>query len=72
MGRRYARQDCIGTPFTITIDEQSLNDKTVTLRDRDSTNQFRVKIKDLNETINRAIKGEDLSKLGKKVNTRIK
>ena len=72
IGRRYARQDCIGTPFTITIDEQSLNDKTVTLRDRDSTNQFRVKIKDLNETINRAIKGEDLSKLGKKVNTRIK
>ena len=36
VGRRYRRQDALGTPYCITVDHQSLEDKTVTLRDRDS------------------------------------
>lgn len=41
IGRRYRRQDEVGTPFCITIDGQTLNDDTVTVRDRDSTKQHR-------------------------------
>jgi glycyl-tRNA synthetase len=44
IGRRYRRQDEIGTPFGITIDHQTMEDDTVTLRDRDSTTQQRFKI----------------------------
>lgn len=47
IGRRYRRQDEIGTPFCITIDGQSLKDETVTLRERDSMKQIRIKISDL-------------------------
>ena len=47
IGRRYARQDEIGTPYCITVDYESKDDKSVTLRDRDTTEQKRVKIKDL-------------------------
>ena len=47
VGRRYRRQDALGTPFCITVDHQSLEDKTVTLRDRDSMQQERVAIADL-------------------------
>ena len=39
IGKRYRRQDAIGTPFCITVDHQTLEDNTVTLRDRDSMNQ---------------------------------
>ncbi len=42
IGRRYRRQDAIGTPFCITVDHQSLTDNTVTVRDRDNMEQFRV------------------------------
>jgi glycyl-tRNA synthetase len=42
VGRRYRRQDEIGTPYCITIDSQSLEDQTVTIRDRDSMEQVRV------------------------------
>ncbi len=52
VGRRYRRQDAIGTPFCITVDHQTLNDETVTLRDRDSMKQIRVKIKKLSKIIN--------------------
>lgn len=48
VGRRYRRQDALGTPFCITVDHQSLEDKTVTLRDRDSMQQERIAIADLN------------------------
>jgi glycyl-tRNA synthetase len=48
IGKRYRRQDAIGTPYCVTIDHQSLEDGTVTLRDRDSMQQERVKISDLN------------------------
>lgn len=47
IGKRYRRQDAIGTPFCVTVDHQSLEDNTVTLRDRDSMEQQRIKIGDL-------------------------
>ena len=56
IGRRYRRQDEIGTPFGVTVDYQSKEDRTVTLRYRDSMEQVRVSIADLPERIRRAIK----------------
>jgi glycyl-tRNA synthetase len=47
IGKRYRRQDAIGTPYCITIDHQSLEDGMVTLRDRDSMSQERIPIQDL-------------------------
>ncbi len=47
IGKRYRRQDEIGTPYCITIDHQSLEDGTVTMRDRDSMGQERVKIENV-------------------------
>lgn len=47
IGKRYRRQDEIGTPWCVTVDFDSLQDNTVTLRDRDTTHQDRVKIPDL-------------------------
>ena len=47
IGRRYRRQDEIGTPFCVTVDFDSLEDDSVTIRERDSTAQTRVKISDL-------------------------
>ena len=47
IGKRYRRQDAIGTPFCVTVDHQSLEDQTVTLRNRDTMEQQRVKIADL-------------------------
>ncbi len=47
IGRRYRRQDEVGTPFGITVDSQTLQDQTVTLRERDSMEQVRVKIDEL-------------------------
>jgi len=47
IGKRYRRQDEIGTPQCITIDFQTLEDNTVTVRDRDTTKQVRVKLIDL-------------------------
>ncbi len=51
IGRRYRRQDEIGTPWAVTIDHQSLEDRTVTLRDRDSLVQVRVAIGELVDVI---------------------
>lgn len=51
VGKRYRRQDEIGTPFCITVDFDSLNDDTVTVRDRDSGKQERVKIEGLTSLI---------------------
>ncbi len=51
VGRRYRRQDEAGTPYCITVDGQSLKDKTVTIRDRDTLEQTRVKIEDCVEEI---------------------
>jgi glycyl-tRNA synthetase len=55
IGRRYRRQDEIGTPFCLTIDHQSLEDRTVTLRDRDSLEQQRVTIDGIAEEIARRV-----------------
>ena len=49
IGKRYRRQDEIGTPFAITIDFDTLEDKSVTVRDRDSMKQDRIKISELND-----------------------
>jgi glycyl-tRNA synthetase len=47
IGKRYLSQDEIGTPFCITVDYQTLEDETVTIRDRDSKNQERIKISEI-------------------------
>ncbi len=47
IGRRYRRQDEIGTPFCVTVDFQTLDDKTVTVRERDGMTQVRVAIDEL-------------------------
>ena len=51
IGRRYRRQDEIGTPLCVTVDFESLEDKAVTIRDRDSTTQERVPIDRLVEAV---------------------
>jgi glycyl-tRNA synthetase len=55
VGRRYRRQDALGTPFCITVDHQTLEDKTVTIRHRDSMQQDRVKISDLRDIIDNEV-----------------
>ncbi|MBV9685180.1 MAG: glycine--tRNA ligase [Solirubrobacterales bacterium] len=51
IGRRYRRQDEIGTPWAVTIDHQSLEDRTVTLRDRDTLKQVRIAIGNLADAL---------------------
>ena len=64
VGRRYRRQDAIGTPFCVTIDHQTLDDKTVTLRKRDSMQQERIKIEHIKNLIKEEISlGSVLKKL---------
>ena len=53
IGKRYRRQDAIGTPFCVTIDHQTLNDNSITLRNRDSMEQKRIQIEDLNLIISK-------------------
>jgi glycyl-tRNA synthetase len=65
IGRRYRRQDAIGTPFCITIDHQTTEDQTVTIRYRDSMEQDRVDIKNLKEIISNEV---DISSLIRKLN----
>lgn len=55
VGRRYRRQDALGTPFCITVDHQTLEDKTVTIRHRDSMQQDRVKISELRNIISNEV-----------------
>ena len=51
VGRRYRRQDALGTPFCVTVDHDTLEDDCVTIRFRDTMNQQRVKIGDLKSII---------------------
>ena len=51
IGKRYRRQDAIGTPFCVTVDHQTLEDNCVTLRNRDTMQQERVAISELNNII---------------------
>ena len=64
MGRRYRRQDAIGTPFCVTVDHQTLEDNTVTLRYRDSMQQIRVDKKEISKIINQEVAAKNwLNKL---------
>jgi glycyl-tRNA synthetase len=55
IGKLYARQDEIGTPFCVTVDHQSLEDEAVTVRDRDTWEQERVKVDELPEYLKRRV-----------------
>lgn len=55
VGRRYRRQDALGTPFCITVDHQTLEDRTVTIRYRDTMKQDRVAISELRTIINEEV-----------------
>ena len=55
VGRRYRRQDANGTPFCITVDHQSLEDQTVTIRHRDTMEQQRVAISDVKSIIHKEV-----------------
>lgn len=58
IGKRYARMDEIGCPYCVTIDFDSLEDNTLTIRDRDTTEQKRIKINKLKETLTKLIDGD--------------
>ena len=60
IGKRYRRQDAIGTPFCITVDYQTLEDDTVTLRHRDSMEQERVAISELEKIIGDLVSWKNL------------
>ena len=62
IGRRYRRMDAIGTPYCITIDHQTLQDDTVTVRDRDTMKQERVSIDALKSKIQKAVSIQELLK----------
>ena len=51
MGKRYRRQDAIGTPYCVTVDHQTLEDNTVTIRDRDTMKQERIAISELEKLL---------------------
>jgi len=67
IGRRYARADETGIYATITVDFESLEDESATIRARDTTEQIRVKIKGLKEAIRKFMDGERFGKLGERV-----
>ena len=64
IGKRYRRQDAIGTPYCITIDHQTLEDNTVTIRDRDSMEQERVQVDKLARIVDEKV---SMKKLLKKI-----
>ncbi len=59
IGRRYRRQDELGTPYCVTVDFQSLEDRQVTIRERDSMDQIRVPIAAVSQTLVAKLAGED-------------
>jgi glycyl-tRNA synthetase len=62
IGKRYRRQDAIGTPICITVDHDSVNDQAVTIRYRDTMNQMRVSLSELHETIEKEVSMKALLK----------
>ncbi len=62
IGKRYRRQDAVGTPFCVTIDHDTLTDGCVTIRHRDTMQQERVKIEDLHAMIDREVNMKNLFK----------
>jgi len=67
IGKRYARADEIGTVAAITIDYQTLEDNTVTIRDRNTTKQIRVSVNEIESVLEKFLEGEELEKLGEVV-----
>lgn len=68
VGRRYARQDEMGTPFCVTVDFDSLENEDVTIRDRESTKQRRVKLNELKETLGNLLsKKTEFEKIGEEI-----
>jgi glycyl-tRNA synthetase len=63
-GKRYRRQDAIGTPYCVMVDHQTLEDNTVTIRDRDTMLQDRVKVDELHAIIEEKVSLKNLLKLG--------
>jgi len=57
IGKRYRRHDALGTPYCVTVDHQTLEDNTVTMRERDGMTQERVKIEDISGIIAARLKG---------------
>ena len=55
IGKRYRRQDAIGTPFCITVDHETLNDNCVTVRDRDTMEQVRVPVAELRSMLDKKV-----------------
>jgi len=64
IGKRYRRQDAIGTPYCITIDHQTLEDNTVTIRERDTMKQDRVNISEVEQIV---LKKVDITEALKKL-----
>jgi len=62
IGKRYRRQDAIGTPFCITVDHKTLEDETVTLRNRDTMEQERIQINDLEQILHKKVNLTNLLK----------
>ena len=60
IGRRYRRQDAIGTPYCVTIDFDTLEDQTVTIRDRDSLKQERIPITKIADVVRQRVGKESL------------
>jgi glycyl-tRNA synthetase len=60
IGKRYRRQDALGTPFCITVDHESLENQTVTIRHRDSMLQERIPIADIKSILDKAISWKDI------------
>ncbi len=58
IGRRYARADEIGVPYCITVDHETFEDDTVTVRDRDTTRQVRVSVKEIKEVLKKLLNDE--------------
>jgi glycyl-tRNA synthetase len=63
IGRRYARMDEVGTPCCVTVDYETKEDGRVTLRDRDSAEQIRIKLDDVAGAVRRMIEGRTLQSL---------
>ena len=59
IGRRYARSDEIGVPFAITVDHETLENNTVTLRNRDNLKQVRIKIEEINKILDDLLKNRE-------------
>ena len=62
IGKRYRRQDAIGTPFCVTVDHQTLEDDTVTVRHRDTMLQERIKIEALRAMVDMEVSFRELFK----------